>query len=223
MASIQELKKKVEIKIKSLDLAVRESKRILQRYKEKELPKHLLIYEKRQEEIYDLKYQIQELMISEESTACEIEDWSDQLEENVRRFEEPMTIMQDAINQWKEKKTIKNWKEEKIKLPKSVTSPFAGSHIQFFRFWNPFETQIAKSDLPCMTKLSYLNQMLVSKLQLLIKGLSCNSEGYERAKTILKSTYGKPSELVNARIQNILNLPVISGSNPVKTHDFYEK
>ena len=157
MASIQELKKKVEIKIKSLDLAVRESKRILQRYKEKELPKHLLIYEKRQEEIYDLKYQIQELMISEESTAGEIEDWSGQLEENVRRFEEPMTIMQDGINQWKEKKTIKNWKEEKIKLSKSVTSPFAGSHIQFFRFWNPFETQIDKSDLHCMTKLSYLN------------------------------------------------------------------
>ena len=65
--------------------------------------------------------------------------------------------------------------------------------------------------------------MLVPKLQLLIKGLSCNSEDYERAKTILKSTYGKPRKLVNARIQNIINLPVISGSNPVKTHDFYEK
>ena len=101
MASIQELKKKVEIKIKSLDLAVRESKRILQRYKEKELPKHLLIYEKRQEEIYDLKYQIQELMVSEKSTAGEIEKRSDQLEERVRRFEQPLTIIQDAINQWK--------------------------------------------------------------------------------------------------------------------------
>ena len=31
-------------------------------------------YEKRQEEIYDLKYQIQELMTSEESTAEEIEE-----------------------------------------------------------------------------------------------------------------------------------------------------
>ena len=51
MASIQELKKKVEIKIKSLDLAVRESKRILQRYKEKELQKYQLIYEKRPEEM----------------------------------------------------------------------------------------------------------------------------------------------------------------------------
>ena len=37
MASIQELKKKVAIKIKALDLAVRENERILQRHKEKEL------------------------------------------------------------------------------------------------------------------------------------------------------------------------------------------
>ena len=49
MTSIQELKKKVEIKIKSFDLAVRENERILQRNKEKELQKHQLIYEKRQE------------------------------------------------------------------------------------------------------------------------------------------------------------------------------
>ena len=47
-------------------------------------------------------------MISEESTADEIEEWSDQLETRVRRFEEPMTIMKDAVNQWKEKKTIRN-------------------------------------------------------------------------------------------------------------------
>ena len=50
-----------------------------------------------------------------------------------------------------------------------------------------------------------------------------NSEGYERAKTILKSTCGKPSKLASARIQNIVNLPVISRSNPNKIHDFYEK
>ena len=35
MASIQELKKKVEIKIKTLDLAVTENKHFLQRNKEK--------------------------------------------------------------------------------------------------------------------------------------------------------------------------------------------
>ena len=114
-------------------------------------------------------------------------------------------------------------KEEKVKLPKLVISPFTDTSIDFLLFWNQFETQIDKSYLHRVTKLSFLKKMVVPKVQLLIKGLPYNSEGYERAKTILKSTYGKPSELVNARIQNILNLPVISGSNPVKTHDFYEK
>ena len=65
--------------------------------------------------------------------------------------------------------------------------------------------------------------MLVPKVQLLLKGLSYNSEGYERAKVILKSTCGKPSELANANIQSILNLLVISGLSPVKIHDFHEK
>ena len=120
MISIQELKKKVEIKIKTLDLAVRKNARILQRNKQNELQKHMVIYEKRQEEIYDLKYQIQELLISEKSMPGKIDGWSDQLGESKRRFEEPMTMIQDAINQWNEKKTIKNWKEEESKLARRI-------------------------------------------------------------------------------------------------------
>ena len=120
MISIQELKKKVEIKIKTLDIAVRKNARILQRNKQNELQKHMVIYEKRQEEIYDLKYQIQELLISEKSMPGKIDGWSDQLGESKRRFEEPMTMIQDAINQWNEKKTIKNWKEEESKLARRI-------------------------------------------------------------------------------------------------------
>ena len=47
--------------------------------------------------------------------------------------------------------------------------------------------------------------------------LPYNSEGYERAKTILKSTFGKPNDLAKVHIQNIL------GSNPVYIHNFYQK
>ena len=76
-------------------------------------------------------------------------------------------------------------KEEKVKLPKLVILSVTGTHIDFSQIWNQFETQIDKSDLHCAIKLSYLNDMLVLKFQLLIKGLSCNSKGYERTKTIL--------------------------------------
>ena len=63
-------------------------------------------------------------------------------------------------------------KEEKVKLPKLVILSVTGTHIDFSQIWNQFETQIDKSDLHCAIKLSYLNDMLVLKFQLLIKGLS---------------------------------------------------
>ena len=65
--------------------------------------------------------------------------------------------------------------------------------------------------------------MVIPKVRLLIKGLPWNTEGYERAKNILSSKFGKPSELANAHIQNILSLPVIAGKNPVRINEFYEK
>ena len=45
--------------------------------------------------------------------------------------------------------------------------------------------------------------------------LPWNTEGYERAKNKFLSKFGKPSQLANARIKNILSLPVITGTNLV--------
>ena len=56
-----------------------------------------------------------------------------------------------------------------------------------------------------------------------IDGLPLTREGFERAKRILTSTYGKPSEIINAYIQNIIALPYIKGNNPSKIYDFYCK
>ena len=39
----------------------------------------------------------------------------------------------------------------------------------------------------------------------------------------MSSKFGKPSELANAHIQNILSLPVIARKNPVRINEFYEK
>ena len=70
------------------------------------------------------------------------------------------------------------------------------------------------------SKINNLNEMLVPKVQLLIKGLPYNSEGYEKAKNILKSIYGKSSKRSHSKY---LKFILISGSNPVKIYDFYEK
>ena len=56
-----------------------------------------------------------------------------------------------------------------------------------------------------------------------IDGLPFTTEGYERAKNILRTKFGKESEIVNAYVDGIMSLPAIYGANPNKVLQFYEK
>ena len=60
------------------------------------------------------------------------------------------------------------------------------------------------------------------KVKAEIEGLPFTTEGYERAKNVLASEYGKTSETVNTSVQNIMGLPVIMDSDPVKVNNFYK-
>ena len=42
-----------------------------------------------------------------------------------------------------------------------------------------------------------------------------------QAKNILKSKYGKSSEVINAYVQEIMGLPVVNGTNPKIINEFY--
>ena len=109
------------------------------------------------------------------------------------------------------------------KLPKLVITKFGGALTDWPRFWNQFEAEIDRSDVPGVTKFSYLKELVEPNVRTLIDGLPFSMEGYERAKTILKSKYGKKSEIVNAYVQNIMALPTITGTRPSRIHEFYEK
>lgn len=111
----------------------------------------------------------------------------------------------------------------KAKLPKLVITKFKGTYLDWTRFWAQFHTEIDKSNIPQVTKFSYLKELLATNVRVLVDGLPFSAEGYERAKNILASTYGKPSEVVNAHVQEIMNLQTVYGSNPVKIYQFYEK
>ena len=76
--------------------------------------------------------------------------------------------------------------------------------------------------MAAVTKFAYLKDLLEPKVRAGIDGLPFSSEGYERAKNILRNKYGKTSERVNAYVQNIMGLPAIIGANPTKIHQFYE-
>ena len=77
--------------------------------------------------------------------------------------------------------------------------------------------------MAAVTKFSYLKELVGPKVKTAIDDVPFTTEGYQRAKNILKSKYGQMSEIVNAYVQNIMALPVITGSHPRKIHEFYEK
>ena len=61
-----------------------------------------------------------------------------------------------------------------------------------------------------------------TKVRVGIDGLPFTNERYEREKNILKSEYGKRSEIVNGYISNNMALPVITSAHLKKTCKFYK-
>ena len=122
-------------------------------------------------------------------------------------------------------KTNQNESREspRVELPKLVITKFQGNHLDWIRFWSLFELEIDNSDLSPVSKFSYLKELLIPKVRLSVDGLHFAAEGYNRAKIMLKSKFGKPSEVANAYIVGITNLPNINHPVTAKIHDFYEK
>ena len=107
-----------------------------------------------------------------------------------------------------------------VKMPKLVITKYDGTYEKWLSFWNKFEAEIDAADIPPVTKFAHLKELLESDVCESIDGLPFSSEGYERAKNILKSNYGKSSEIVRAYIDNINSLPVVTGCNPNEIHKF---
>lgn len=95
-------------------------------------------------------------------------------------------------------------------MPKLVITKYGGTYEKRLSFWNKFEAEIDLFDIPAVTKFAHLKQLLESNVCESIDSLPVNSEGYEHAKNILKSNYGKTSEIKRAYIDNINALLVIS-------------
>ena len=158
----------------------------------------------------------------------------DQLEEEHlrRRYngERKLEIMKfDEVRQALEKNaemgSERNARENpvKVKLSKLIIGKFKGTNLDWLRFWSQPEMETDRADIATVGKVSYLKELAIPKLRALVDGLPFNTEGYERAKAILKTKFGKLSEVTNAHIQSIMSLPIITQNNVIKIHDFYEK
>jgi hypothetical protein len=112
--------------------------------------------------------------------------------------------------------------EVAAKLPKLVISKFEGSFTDWNRFWGQFNESIEKSGIANVVKFSYLKEPLGEKVRRDVESLPFTSEGYNRAKAILREKYGKENEIVKAYSKKILDLPLITSNNAKKISEFSE-
>jgi hypothetical protein len=108
------------------------------------------------------------------------------------------------------------------KMPKLVITKFNGTPKDWIRFWGQFRAHIEEASVDPVTKFSYLKELVEMKVRKSIDGLPFTKEGYERAKEILEKKYGDTSEVVNAYVKGILELPTITERDVTKIHEFYE-
>ena len=159
------------------------------------------------------------------ATLAREEKYKEQLNFEKEKLEQQLYYEEQLEEKRKGSHGQKTDKEHKVntKLPKLVITKYNGTHADWLRFWNQFEAEIHAADIPAVTKFAYLKELVDPKVITGIDGLPFSSEGYERARNILKSRYGKTSEIVNAYVNGLLSLPTIHGSQPAKVHSFYEK
>ncbi|XP_046846738.1 uncharacterized protein LOC124440389 [Xenia sp. Carnegie-2017] len=207
-------------------------------------------FRRKTEEVHALKEQIQELNFESGENVDNVRDWTEKIEGKLAEFENAIRELkheqdrvkgeehlkleqtkferrmehEKALSENREKSTSGKNGGTKLttKLPKLVITKFTGQHTDWLRFWGQFTAEIDNSDVSSITKFSYLNELVEPKVLSCIDGLPFTSEGYERAKNILTTKYGKTSEIINAYVQNIINLPNIQGTKPGKIHAFYE-
>ena len=94
------------------------------------------------------------------------------------------------------------------KLPKIQLPHFSGDVKQWTSFWEQFEGVIHESELPDITKFTYLRSLLKDEAKLSIQGLALTNANYTVAIDILKKRFGRTERIVFSHIEELLNISV---------------
>ena len=114
-------------------------------------------------------------------------------------------------------------KASSAKLPKLKIIPFKGTAADWVRFENMFITQVDSSPISDEEKFGYLLESVIPKVRDRIANLKPSSVGYKMAWDRLKKEYGQTKVVINAHLDEIINLPTVRGTNHGKVQEFYDK
>ena len=93
-----------------------------------------------------------------------------------------------------------------VKLPKLVLPSFNGNVLQWQSFWDQFTAVVHCSDLPQISKFTYLRSLLEGEAKEAVQGLSLTERHYEEACRILVDRFGKPEKIIFQHVQELLGM-----------------
>lgn len=98
-----------------------------------------------------------------------------------------------------------------VKLPRLELPKFSGNLTLWQSFWDQFKAIVDASDLPKVSKFTYLQSLLTGEAKTAIEGLALTSDHYDTACELLEQRFGKPERIIFAHIQSLLTLSIGPG------------
>lgn len=128
-----------------------------------------------------------------------------------------ITEKDEPINSTSHTSTLHQAKLPTIELPK-----FSGDHTQWQSFWDKFTAIVHVSDIPAVSKFTYLQSLLKGDALSAINGLALTEANYDTARNILENRFGKKERIVFSHLQQLLNLS-ITGRSTSDLWTLYDK
>ena len=107
------------------------------------------------------------------------------------------------------------------RLPKLELPTFGGDSREWTSFWEQFEAAVHKTELPDVTKFSYLRTLLIGEAKCTVSGLPLTAANYDAAVELLKERYGRKEKIVFHHVQDLLALDVKSTATVKELWRFY--
>ena len=95
--SLEEINRKISTQFKLLELAEKETERLIKRNKRSEIEKHLPHVELKLEKLQKFKYSGQEVLFNEGEMG-NLEEWSSIMKEKMARFDDVVDRLKSAIS-----------------------------------------------------------------------------------------------------------------------------
>ena len=107
---------------------------------------------------------------------------------------------------------VSNVSMKLAKLPKLELPKFSGQVTEWQSFWDKFTAIVHESDIPVITKFTYLQSLLEGEAKHAIQGLSVTAAHYQVACNLLQERFGRKERIIFAHIQELLNIQVCSAT-----------